>query len=67
MLKLTKPGVSSTGALALDKLPKSLVVIGAGYISLEMGTVWSRLGTKVEVVEYAADTAWHGYGSSQQV
>ena len=44
--------VSSTGALALDKLPKSMVVIGAGYIGLEMGTVWSRLGTKVEVVEF---------------
>ena len=44
--------VSSTGALALEKLPKSMVVIGAGYIGLEMGTVWSRLGTKVEVVEY---------------
>ena len=44
--------VSSTGALALDKLPKSMVVIGAGYIGLEMGTVWSRLGTRVEVVEY---------------
>ena len=44
--------VSSTGALALDKVPKSMVVIGAGYIGLEMGTVWSRLGTKVEVVEY---------------
>ena len=44
--------VSSTGALALDKLPKSMIVIGAGYIGLEMGTVWSRLGAKVEVVEY---------------
>ena len=44
--------VSSTGALALEKLPKKLVVIGAGYIGLEMGTVWSRLGTEVEVVEY---------------
>ena len=44
--------VSSTGALELTKLPKSLVVIGAGYIGLEMGTVWSRLGSKVEVVEY---------------
>ena len=43
--------VSSTGALALDKVPKSMVVIGAGYIGLEMGTVWSRLGTKVDVVE----------------
>ena len=44
--------VSSTGALALDKLPKKMVVIGAGYIGLEMGTVWSRLGTQVEVVEF---------------
>ena len=43
--------VSSTGALALDKLPKKMVVIGAGYIGLEMGTVWARLGTEVEVVE----------------
>ena len=44
--------VSSKGALELTKVPKSLVVIGAGYIGLEMGTVWSRLGSKVEVVEY---------------
>lgn len=44
--------VSSTGALALDRLPKSMIVIGAGYIGLEMGAVWSRLGSQVEVVEY---------------
>ena len=44
--------VSSTGALSLSKLPKKMVVIGAGYIGLEMGTVWSRLGTEVEVVEF---------------
>ena len=44
--------VSSTGALALKKAPKRLVVIGAGYIGLEMATVWSRLGSEVEVVEY---------------
>ncbi len=44
--------VSSTGALSLSKVPKSLVVIGAGYIGLEMGTVWARLGAQVEVVEY---------------
>ncbi len=44
--------VSSTGALSLEKLPKKLVVIGAGYIGLEMGTVWARLGTEVEVVEF---------------
>jgi dihydrolipoamide dehydrogenase len=39
--------VSSTGALALDGVPKSMVVIGGGYIGLEMGSVWQRLGTKV--------------------
>jgi dihydrolipoamide dehydrogenase len=44
--------VSSTGALALEKVPASLVVVGAGYIGLEMGSVWSRLGAKVTVVEY---------------
>ena len=44
--------VSSTGALSLGKVPKKMVVIGAGYIGLEMGTVWSRLGAEVEVVEY---------------
>ena len=44
--------VSSTGALALPKVPKRLVLIGAGYIGLEMGTVWQRLGAEVEVVEY---------------
>ena len=44
--------VSSTGALTLSKVPKKLVVIGAGYIGLEMGCVWSRLGAEVEVVEY---------------
>ena len=44
--------VSSTGALALTKLPKKLVVIGAGYIGLELGTVWARLGAEVEVIEF---------------
>jgi len=44
--------VSSTGALALTKLPKKMVVIGAGYIGLELGTVWTRLGTEVEVIEF---------------
>ncbi|MGC6529980.1 MAG: dihydrolipoyl dehydrogenase [Candidatus Puniceispirillaceae bacterium] len=44
--------VSSTGALTLGKVPKKMVVIGAGYIGLEMGCVWSRLGAEVEVVEY---------------
>ncbi len=45
--------VSSTGALELSEVPKKLVVIGGGYIGLEMGTVWGRLGAKVEVVEFA--------------
>jgi len=44
--------ISSTGALALTAVPKKLVLIGAGYIGLEMGTVWRRLGAEVEVVEY---------------
>ena len=45
--------VSSTGALEFEKSPKHLVVIGAGYIGLELGSVWRRLGTAVTVVEYA--------------
>ena len=44
--------MSSTGALALKEVPKTMVVIGAGYIGLEMGSVYSRLGTKVTVVEF---------------
>lgn len=44
--------VSSTGALELTKIPKKMIVIGAGVIGLELGSVWSRLGTEVEVVEY---------------
>ncbi|MEX2450961.1 MAG: dihydrolipoyl dehydrogenase [Rhodospirillales bacterium] len=44
--------VSSTGALTLKKVPKSMVVIGAGVIGLEMGSVWRRLGAKVTVVEF---------------
>ena len=44
--------VSSTGALRLAKVPKRMVVIGGGYIGLEMATVWSRLGAEVEVVEF---------------
>ena len=57
---LTLPGIdideknilSSTGALSLNKVPKSLAIIGGGYIGLEMGSVWSRLGTEVTVIEY---------------
>lgn len=44
--------VSSTGALTLDKVPGKLLVIGAGVIGLELGSVWARLGAQVTVVEY---------------
>ena len=44
--------VSSTGALSFNKVPKSLAIIGGGYIGLEMGSVWSRLGSEVIVLEY---------------
>lgn len=44
--------VSSTGALTLKEVPKKMVVIGGGYIGLEMGSVWSRLGAEVTVVEF---------------
>jgi dihydrolipoamide dehydrogenase len=44
--------VTSTGALELDKVPSDLVVIGAGVIGLELGSVWRRLGSKVTVIEY---------------
>ena len=44
--------VSSTGALELGKVPGKLVVIGAGVIGLELGSVWRRLGAEVEVIEY---------------
>jgi dihydrolipoamide dehydrogenase len=43
--------VSSTGALSLDRVPERLTVIGGGYIGLELGSVWQRLGAKVTVVE----------------
>ncbi len=44
--------ISSTGALSLNKVPQKLVIIGGGYIGLEMGSVWSRLGSEVTVIEY---------------
>ena len=44
--------ISSTGALSLKEVPKKLAVIGGGYIGLEMGSVWSRLGSEVTVIEY---------------
>jgi dihydrolipoamide dehydrogenase len=45
--------ITSTEALDLPKVPKHLVIVGGGYIGLEMGSVWNRLGAKVTVVEYA--------------
>jgi len=45
--------VSSTGALSFDKVPKKLIIIGGGYIGLEMGSVWNRLGSDVTVIEYS--------------
>ena len=44
--------VSSTGGIALEQVPASMVVVGGGVIGLELGSVWSRLGAKVTVVEY---------------
>ena len=44
--------VSSTGALTLEAVPKKMLVVGGGYIGLEMGSVWSRLGAEVHVVEF---------------
>ncbi len=44
--------VSSTGALKLEQVPKKMIVVGGGYIGLEMGSVWSRLGSEVHVVEF---------------
>lgn len=48
-----KDVISSTEALSLDQVPKHLIVIGAGFIGLEMGSVWLRLGAKVTVLEFA--------------
>ena len=44
--------LSSTGALKLEQVPKKMVVVGGGYIGLEMGSVWSRLGSEVHVIEF---------------
>jgi dihydrolipoamide dehydrogenase len=44
--------VSSTGALKLEKVPQKMVIVGGGYIGLEMGSVWSRLGAEVQVIEF---------------
>ncbi|KAG2004811.1 dihydrolipoamide dehydrogenase [Coprinopsis cinerea AmutBmut pab1-1] len=57
--------VSSTGALSLTKVPEKMVVIGGGIIGLEMGSVWSRLGAEVTVVEFLG--AIGGAGIDEEV
>jgi dihydrolipoamide dehydrogenase len=57
--------VSSTGALELQEVPKKMVVIGGGIIGLEMGSVWSRLGAEVTVVEFLG--AIGGAGIDEEV
>ena len=44
--------MSSTGALSLETVPERLILIGAGVIGVELGSVWSRLGSKVTAVEF---------------
>ncbi len=44
--------VTSTGALELEKVPEHMVIIGAGVIGLEMGSIYRRLGSKITVIEY---------------
>lgn len=55
--------VSSTGALSLPKVPESMVIIGAGVIGLELGSVWSRLGSKVTAVEFLPFVGGQGIDS----
>ena len=57
--------VSSTGALSLKEVPKKMVVIGGGIIGLEMGSVWSRLGAEVTVIEFLG--AIGGQGIDEEV
>ena len=44
--------VSSTGALSFDNVPQELIIVGGGYIGLEMGSVWKRLGSNVTIIEF---------------
>lgn len=52
--------VSSTGALSLESVPERLILIGAGVIGLELGSVWSRLGSKVTAVEFLGNVGGVG-------
>nr|ALS89447.1 L-lysine 6-monooxygenase (NADPH-requiring) [uncultured bacterium] len=56
--------VSSTGALTLDKVPEKLLVVGAGVIGLELGSVWRRLGAQVTVVEFLDRRWWNSSTAS---
>ncbi|VDP01447.1 unnamed protein product, partial [Soboliphyme baturini] len=60
-----KQVVSSTGALSLDGVPKKMVVIGAGVIGVELGSVWNRLGAQVTAVEYLGHIG--GFGIDMEV
>lgn len=55
--------ITSTGAIALDKVPEKMLVIGGGIIGLEMASVWSRLGSKVTVVEFLGQIGGPGMDS----
>ena len=55
--------VSSTGALSLSKVPKHMILIGAGVIGVELGSVWSRLGANVTAVEFANSVGGVGVDS----
>ncbi|KAL7790378.1 FAD/NAD-linked reductase [Trichoderma ceciliae] len=55
--------ITSTGAIALEKVPETMTVIGGGIIGLEMASVWSRLGTKVTVVEFLGQIGGPGMDS----
>ena len=57
--------MSSTGALSLGEVPEKLVLIGAGVIGLELGSVWSRLGSKVTAVEFLPNVG--GVGIDMEV
>ena len=47
--------ISSTGALSLGKVPERMILIGAGVIGVELGSVWSRLGSKVTAIEFLSN------------
>jgi dihydrolipoamide dehydrogenase len=54
--------IGSTEALSLQAVPERLVIIGAGYIGLELGTVYAKLGSKVSIVEFLPKVAWQSVG-----